>query len=380
MAAPERPAFYALGSGRAAELLTLLHPPYTLWHLSYYALGAALAPRVYGDRVIWGLVAFALAVGVAAHALDELHDRPLRTALSDRVLVLLAVFSSAGALAIGIVGVVIVSVRLLPLVVAGALFLPAYNLELAGGRFHGDRWFALGWGAFPAFTGYFANAEQIRLPGILIALGCFLLSAAQRRLSTPARELRRRTQSVSGTRMRSDGSSEALSRERLLAPLDRALAALSLAVFVAACAARCDRARGERRRGAGRGPARGGCAGEAAAGVDRAPGSAGDGALRISQLVAERARSWRDGQRREHDCQGREGEPRRIDLHAHVSRAVRRQRQARHPRRSRLLASGDSKSHGEDSRGRQSGRAQRLGAAQRYGPHEGPLSSRHRCR
>src|SRR2546429_611288 len=42
MTAPERPAFYALGSGRAAELLTLLHPPYTLWHLSYYALGAAL--------------------------------------------------------------------------------------------------------------------------------------------------------------------------------------------------------------------------------------------------------------------------------------------------------------------------------------------------
>jgi hypothetical protein len=241
MATPERPAFYALGSGRAAELLTLLHPPYTLWHLSYYALGAALAPRVHADRVIWGLVAFALAVGVAAHALDELHDRPLRTALSDRVLVLLAAFSSAGALAIGIVGVLIVSVWLLPLVVAGALFLPAYNLELAGGRFHGDRWFALGWGAFPAFTGYFANAEQIRLPGILIALGCFLLSAAQRRLSTPARELRRRTQSVSGTRMRSDGSSEALSRERLLAPLDGALAALSLAIFVTACAALASR-------------------------------------------------------------------------------------------------------------------------------------------
>ena len=237
MTAPERPAFYALGSGRAAELLTLLHPPYTLWHLSYYALGAALAPRVHADRVIWGLVAFALAVGVAAHALDELHDRPLRTTLSDRSLVLLAAFSSAGALAIGIVGVLIVSVWLLPLVVAGALFLPAYNLELAGGLFHGDTWFALGWGAFPAFTGYFANAEQIRLPGILIALGCLSMSAAQRRLSTPARELRRRTRSLSGTRMRSDGSSEALSREGLLAPLDGALAALSLAIFVTACAA-----------------------------------------------------------------------------------------------------------------------------------------------
>src|SRR5438445_13696134 len=107
MATPERPAFYALGSGRAAELLTLLHPPYTLWHLSYYALGAALAPRVHADRLIWGLVAFALAVGVAAHALDELHARPLRTALSDRVVVLLASCSAAGALRVGIVGEVI---------------------------------------------------------------------------------------------------------------------------------------------------------------------------------------------------------------------------------------------------------------------------------
>src|SRR6059058_3909396 len=102
-ATSERPAFYALGGGRLGELLTLLHPPYTAWHLSYFALGAAVAPRVHLDRLLWGLAAFALAVGVAAHALDELHDRPLRTTLSDRVLVLLAAFSSAGALAIGIV-------------------------------------------------------------------------------------------------------------------------------------------------------------------------------------------------------------------------------------------------------------------------------------
>ncbi|HWJ51226.1 MAG TPA: hypothetical protein VNR42_09405, partial [Solirubrobacteraceae bacterium] len=68
LAAPERPAFYALGRGRASELLTLLHPPYTAWHLSYFALGAAVAPKLHADRLLWGLAAFALAVGVAAHA------------------------------------------------------------------------------------------------------------------------------------------------------------------------------------------------------------------------------------------------------------------------------------------------------------------------
>ncbi|HEX5851849.1 MAG TPA: hypothetical protein VFY36_02035 [Solirubrobacteraceae bacterium] len=235
-AGPERPAFYALGRGSAGELLTLLHPPYTAWHLSYFALGAAVAPKLHVDRLLWGLAAFALAVGVAAHALDELHDRPLRTGLSDRTLLVLATVSLLGAVGIGVGGVLTVSVWLAPLVVAGGAFLPAYNLELAGGRFHSDLWFALGWGAFPAFTGYFVNTQQIALPGLLIAAGCMAMSVAQRRLSSPARELRRRTLRVEGVRTRSDGSSEQLSLTGLLAPLDGALAALSLAIVVTACA------------------------------------------------------------------------------------------------------------------------------------------------
>lgn len=235
-AAPERPAFYALGGGRIGDLLTLLHPPYTAWHLSYYALGAALAPQLHVDRLLWGLAAFALAVGVAAHALDELHGRPLGTALSARTLVTLAVVSLLGALAIGVAGAIEVSVLLIPFVLLGALFLPAYNLELLGGRLHSDVWFAIGWGAFPALTGYFANAERIALPGVLIALGCLALSVAQRRLSSPARELRRRTSSLEGVRVGVDGRSEELSLSGLLAPLDGALAALSLGVVVTACA------------------------------------------------------------------------------------------------------------------------------------------------
>ncbi len=235
-AGPERPAFYALGRGRAGELLTLLHPPYTAWHLSYFALGAAVAPKLHVDRLLWGLAAFALAVGVAAHALDELHDRPLRTSLSDRSLRALAAVSLLAAVGIGVGGTISVTAWLAPLVLAGGAFLPAYNLELAGGRFHSDMWFALGWGAFPAFTGYFVNAQEIALPGLLIAFACMAMSVAQRRLSSPARELRRRTLSVEGVRTRSDGGSERLSVAGLLAPLDGALAALSLATVATACA------------------------------------------------------------------------------------------------------------------------------------------------
>ena len=236
MATPDRPAFYAVGRGRAGDLVALAHPPYTLWHLSYFALGAAAAPTLYASRLLWGLLAFALAVGVAAHALDELSGRPLGTALSDRALIALAAVSLAGAVAIGVAGSILITPWLAPLVIAGGLFLPAYNLELAGGRFHSDIWFAIGWGAFPAFTGWFINAETVAPAGILIALGALAMSLAQRRLSTPARDLRRRTRSVSGVRTAADGSTEPLSVQSMLAPLDGALAAMSLAMVITACA------------------------------------------------------------------------------------------------------------------------------------------------
>ena len=86
-----RPAFYALRQGGLRDYVTLLHPPYTAWHLSYVAIGAALAPHFHLNRLLWALFAFFLAMGVAAHALDELHGRPLRTRVPSRVLVGLAV-------------------------------------------------------------------------------------------------------------------------------------------------------------------------------------------------------------------------------------------------------------------------------------------------
>ena len=230
----ERPAFYALAGGGWRDLVTLLHPPYTAWHLSYVALGAAAAPRVHAVRVGAAVAAFLLAVGVSAHALDELNGRPLRTGLSDGALIALAVAGLAGALAIGVVGAISVSVWLVPFVVLGGLLVPAYNLELAGGRFHNDLWFALAWGGFPALTGYFANALMIRPAGVLVAAACTLLSVAQRRLSAPARELRRRTISVSGEQRLDDGRAVALTRERLLEPLEGALSAVWIALVLLA--------------------------------------------------------------------------------------------------------------------------------------------------
>ena len=230
-----RPAFYALRAGGWRDLITLLHPPYTAWHLSYVAIGAAAATGVlHADRLGAALGAFLLAVGVSAHALDELNGRPLRTRLSRGLLIALAVSSLLGALAIGIVGIVVVSPLLTPLVLVGGLLVPAYNLELLGGRLHSDHWFAIAWGAFPAFTGYFSQTLAIRPAGVLVAAGCYLASLAQRRLSTPVRELRRRTVAVSGRQRLTDGTVIELNEERIAAPLEGALSVLWLALVLLA--------------------------------------------------------------------------------------------------------------------------------------------------
>jgi hypothetical protein len=232
----DKPAFYALRPGGWRDLVTLLHLPYTGWHLGYVALGAGVAPTLHAGRLAATLGAFFLAVGIAAHALDELHGRPLGTRLGDRVLVGLAVAGLGGAVAIGIAGAVVVSPSILPLVAAGAFLVVAYNLELFGGRMHNDVWFALAWGAFPAFTGFWAQALELTVPGVAMAAACYALSVAQRRLSTPVRELRRRTRSVSGVQELRDGRRVALTQARLAAPLDGALSALSLAIVLLACA------------------------------------------------------------------------------------------------------------------------------------------------
>jgi hypothetical protein len=237
-----RAAFYALNPGGWRDLVTILHPPYTAWHLSYVALGAAVAPEFHAVRLWAALGAFFLAVGVAAHALDELHGHPLGTRLSDRTLGLLAGGALAGAVGIGIAGLFVVSMTLLPFVLAGAFGVLAYNLELFGGRFHTDLWFAAAWGAFPALTGFWVMALGIHtareaVAGIAVTAACFGLSVAQRRLSTPARELRRRTVSLQGTQRLNDGTERALTAARLSAPLDGALKVLSASVVLLAVAA-----------------------------------------------------------------------------------------------------------------------------------------------
>jgi hypothetical protein len=187
-----RPAFYALRTGGWRDYVTVLHLPYTAWSLSYVALGAALAPHFHTGRLVWTLAAFALALGVAAHMLDELHGRPLRTEIPAAVLVALAVASLAAACAIGVwASFAWDEPALLALVAVGGLVTPAYNLEWFGGVLHNAWGFALSWGAFPVLTAYFAQAGTIRAAAVAAAAFATAMTVAQRTLSTPVRHARR---------------------------------------------------------------------------------------------------------------------------------------------------------------------------------------------
>jgi len=222
------PAYYATRTtGWRRDVWALLHPPYTAWHLSYVLIGASLAPTVSAVRLVATLLAFFLAVGIAAHALDELRGRPLQTAIPAGVLWTAAVTGLVGAVALGVAGVFVVGPWLLAFIAMGVFFVFAYNLELLRGKVHGDFWFALSWGAFPVLTAYFAQTGKLSLAALAVAAAGYALSYAQRMLSTPARLLRRRSRSVTGVLTMADGSQVSLDKSTLLRPLEQALAASS---------------------------------------------------------------------------------------------------------------------------------------------------------
>jgi hypothetical protein len=211
-----RPAYYAARQGAWRDWWTLLHPPYTAWHLSYVVIGAALAPTVRLPALLATLIAFFLAVGLSAHALDELRGRPLQTRIPGAALITVA---AAGR-------------GLLPFMVIGPVLVIAYNAELFGGIIHTDLGFAVAWGAFPVLTAYAAQTGGLALAPVLAAAGALALSAAQRGLSTPARTIRRRTARVDGTITLATGETITIDSALLLAPLEHALRAMSWATVL----------------------------------------------------------------------------------------------------------------------------------------------------
>jgi hypothetical protein len=220
-------AFYALRPGGWRDYWTLLHPPYTAWHLSYVLLGAALSPAPDPRIVAGALLAFGLGVGVAAHSFDELQGRPLGTRIPARVLVLLGALGLAGAAALGVAAIAMLGPMFGLFVAAGVALVLLYAFEAP--LVHSDVGFALAWGAFPVLTAAYATGAPL-VPAVAVAASAALLSLAQRILSTRVRAVRRRSLSVDGEVRYRDGSRETLDAQGLIAAPEGALRILWLAV------------------------------------------------------------------------------------------------------------------------------------------------------
>jgi hypothetical protein len=217
----KRPAYYAPVGSLSGDVIALLHPPYTVWHLSHVAIGAALAPRVDWPVLAATLLAFFFGTGVAAHAIDEKNGRPLHTSLSERTLTLLAVGGLLASLVVAAIGAVRLSPWVLAWAVAGVLLAAGYGLEKPA-ALHTSLGFALAWGGFPVLVGFWAQTQAITVGAVAVAAAATLISMVQRTLSTPARHVRRNTDQTEMILSRGT-SAEKWDEEKILATWERPL-------------------------------------------------------------------------------------------------------------------------------------------------------------
>lgn len=172
----------------------LLFLPYTGMCVSFAVLGSISAGTVAWDRVGGIALIYFLALGVSAHAADSIGSKrvkPWGRNFSKRELALLAACTLAAAYAIGIYYIVYFVPLLAPIAALEGFFLLAYNLELFGGRFHNNFWFAVSWGVLPALAGYIMQTNSLGIVAAAVASCTGLASYAEIRLSRPYKELAR---------------------------------------------------------------------------------------------------------------------------------------------------------------------------------------------
>lgn len=155
------------GPTRFRMLVGLTFLPYTLMNASYIMIGSLLAPAVSYERMWLMALVYLLAVGISAHALDAMGpNKPWGAFMSRRQLIVLAAGALIPALLLGLYLALSAAIILIPLGGLELFFLLAYNLELFGGRFHGNFWFALSWGFLPALVGFAVQTNGIGLASL----------------------------------------------------------------------------------------------------------------------------------------------------------------------------------------------------------------------
>jgi hypothetical protein len=231
-------SYYARGGSRAADFWTILHPPYTIWNLSYVVIGSAMAQIMNWTVLVLMLLAFLCGTGIAAHALDELNGHPLKTGFSSGELKIMSGAGLAASFILALILIKYTSPFILVVAGLGIFFVLAYNLEWWKGRFHTDLGFALTWGAFPLLAGYWSQTGSLSGAAVTGAAAATLLSLAQRSLSTRARFVRRKVKTgkvlfhTESSEMEWDSAELLASWEKPLQLLSRFVTVLAFSLLI----------------------------------------------------------------------------------------------------------------------------------------------------
>ena len=185
--------WYQLDGSKKAELITILHIPYTLMNISFLIIGFGIAGINNWDVFAWTVLAYFLGL-TASHAFDQLPGMGSNYVkyLTPTDLMQIGVAAVSAAVMIGITWMVkLGAVHLLWIIPLQTFFVVAYPYaKFTKGFFHNDVFFAFSFGFVPVMAGYYINTLTLNPEFIPWAVVAALISGIEITLSRYVRKWR----------------------------------------------------------------------------------------------------------------------------------------------------------------------------------------------
>lgn len=177
----------------------MLFLPYTGMCISFTIIGSMLSESILWDRVLSIFIIYFLALGVSAHAADNLGSKKIKpwgNFFTTFELKLMVIGGLSVSYAIGIYYIIIFTPLLLIIAIMEGFFLFAYNFELFNGFFHNNFWFAISWGSLPLLAGFVIQTNSISILSLFSSTIAFLIAYSEIRISRIYKELKRKPQDI----------------------------------------------------------------------------------------------------------------------------------------------------------------------------------------
>ncbi len=177
----------------------MLFLPYTGMCISFTMIGSMLSESILWDRVLSIFIIYFLALGVSAHAADNLGSKKIKpwgNFFTTFELKLMVIGGLSVSYAIGIYYIIIFTPLLLIIAIMEGFFLFAYNFELFNGFFHNNFWFAVSWGSLPLLAGFVIQTNSISILSLFSSTIAFLIAYSEIRISRIYKELKRKPQDI----------------------------------------------------------------------------------------------------------------------------------------------------------------------------------------